>query len=73
MWIGVGFIFSKVIRQRFRGWWLQYNYVLSAALDSGLALSTIIIFLTLQLKQVDPPDWWGNRVVSSTLVSENSQ
>jgi hypothetical protein len=68
MWIMVGFAFSKVIRSRFRGWWLQYNYILSAALDAGLALCTIFIFLTLQLKKVDPPSWWGNNVVSSTLV-----
>lgn len=68
MWILVGFVFSKVIRQRFRGWWLQYNFILSAALDAGLALCTIVIFLALQLTQVNPPDWWGNRVVSSTLV-----
>ncbi|KAF2667984.1 small oligopeptide transporter [Microthyrium microscopicum] len=67
MWIMVGFIFSKLIRDRFRGWWLQYNYLLSAALDAGLALCTILIFLTLQLTQKTPPDWWGNRVVSSTL------
>jgi hypothetical protein len=68
MWIMVGFTFSKVIRSRFRGWWLQYNYILSAALDAGLALCTIFIFLTLQLTKVDPPKWWGNNVVSSTLV-----
>lgn len=68
MWILVGFIFSKLIRQRYRGWWLQYNYLLSAALDAGLALSTIVIFLTLNLTKKDPPNWWGNNVVSSTLV-----
>ena len=68
MWIMVGWIFSKYIRDRFRGWWLQYNYLLSAALDAGLALCTILIFLTLQLTNQNPPDWWGNRVVSSTLV-----
>jgi hypothetical protein len=68
MWIFVGFIFSKVIRDRFRGWWLQYNYLLSAALDAGLALCTILIFLTLQLTQKSPPSWWGNNVVKSTLV-----
>lgn len=49
MWILVGFIFSKVIKDRFRGWWLQYNFLTSAALDAGLALCTIVIFLTLNL------------------------
>lgn len=49
MWILVGFIFSKLIKDRFRGWWLQYNFLTSAALDAGLALCTIVIFLTLNL------------------------
>lgn len=49
MWILVGFIFSKFIKDRFRGWWLQYNFLTSAALDAGLALCTIVIFLTLNL------------------------
>jgi hypothetical protein len=69
MWIAVGFIFSKVIKDRFRGWWLNYNFLTSAGLDAGLALCTILIFLTLQLTKKDPPSWWGNNVVSSTLVS----
>lgn len=47
-WGIVGFIFQKLIRDRKRGWWLYYNYVTSAALDAGLALSTIVIFFALQ-------------------------
>jgi OPT oligopeptide transporter protein len=66
-WGLVGFIFNKVIRNSKRGWWLTYNYVTSAALDSGLALSTIVIFFALLLPQVNPPSWWGNNVVTSTL------
>jgi hypothetical protein len=49
MWVLVGYIFSKFIKDRFRGWWLQYNFLTSAALDAGLALCTILIFLTLNL------------------------
>ena len=68
-WGFVGFIFNKVIRTHRRGWWLKYNYITSAALDSGLALSTIVIFFALLLPQVSPPSWWGNNVVSTTMVS----
>ncbi|KAF1982642.1 small oligopeptide transporter, OPT family [Aulographum hederae CBS 113979] len=71
-WGLTGFVFNKVIRSRFRGWWLEYNYVTSAALDSGLALCTILIFFALQFPQVDPPDWWGNRVVTSTMDYEGT-
>jgi OPT oligopeptide transporter protein len=66
MWGLVGFIFNKWIRSRARGWWLQYNYILSAALDSGLAFGTIVIFFALQMTNKDPPKWWGNNVVETT-------
>ncbi|KAF9071482.1 OPT oligopeptide transporter protein-domain-containing protein, partial [Rhodocollybia butyracea] len=67
-WAIVGFIFQYVIRRRNFSWWTKYNYVLSAALDSGLAMSVIFIYFTLQY----PKDghigentimkWWGNTV-----------
>lgn len=66
-WAIVGFIFNKYIKQRFRGWWLKYNYILSAGLDTGLAISTIIIFLCLSLTKVTPPEWWGNNQIYETL------
>jgi hypothetical protein len=68
-WSAVGFVFNKLIRNRYRGWWTTYNYVTSAALDSGLAICTILIFFALYLPQVKPPAWWGNNVVTGTLVS----
>jgi hypothetical protein len=64
----IGFIFNKHIRNRFRGWWLQYNYILSAGLDAGLALSTILIFFAITMTSTNPPSWWGNNVVSTTMV-----
>jgi hypothetical protein len=36
------------------------NYITSAALDAGLAISTIVIFFALLFPQVSPPAWWGN-------------
>jgi len=66
-WALVGFIFNYCIRRyRFR-WWMRYNYILSAALDSGVAVSSIVIFFCLlyprggiQLK------WWGNDFWTTT-------
>lgn len=66
-WGIVGFVFNKFIRDRWRGWWMQYNYVLSAGLDVGLALCTILIFLALNLTSKSFPNWWGVTVASSTL------
>jgi OPT family oligopeptide transporter len=70
-WGIVGFVFNKYIRDRWRGWWMQYNYVLSAGLDVGLALCTILIFLTLNLTDTNFPEWWGTRITSNTLDVED--
>ncbi|KIK65895.1 hypothetical protein GYMLUDRAFT_38376 [Collybiopsis luxurians FD-317 M1] len=68
----VGFIFQYLIRRRHFSWWTKYNYVLSAALDSGLAMSVVIIYFTLQyprdgtIGQSTILSWWGNTVFSRT-------
>ena len=41
--------------------WSKYNFVLSAAFSSGIAIAAIIIFFTLQWSGVEL-DWWGNTV-----------
>lgn len=66
-WGIVGFIFNKWIRDRHRGWWMQYNYVLSAGLDVGLDICTILIFLALNLTTTSFPNWWGTSIASSTM------
>lgn len=60
-WTLVGLLFNYVIRKyRFR-WWMRYNYILSAALDSGVAFALIMIFFTLALpKGGIQLEWWGN-------------
>ncbi|KAG9645453.1 hypothetical protein KCU64_g10925, partial [Aureobasidium melanogenum] len=54
---------------RYRGWWMRFNYITSAALDSGLAISTILIVLTISLTNTDAPNWWGNVAVYNTMDS----
>lgn len=66
-WGVVGFIFNYWIKGRWTGWWLQYNYVVSAALDCGLIISTLVIFFTLYLTRATPPQWWGNKEALATL------
>ncbi|OSC97088.1 OPT oligopeptide transporter [Trametes coccinea BRFM310] len=67
-WSIVGFIFNYVIRRRHFSWWTKYNYVLSAALDSGVAVSAILIFFILQYPDNNGigkntiQTWWGNTV-----------
>ena len=66
-WAIVGYAFNKVIKSRYRGWWLRFNYITSAGLDVGLALSTIVIFLALNLTNTAPPNWWGNGAALETM------
>ncbi|KAF7546069.1 hypothetical protein G7Z17_g8684 [Cylindrodendrum hubeiense] len=62
----VSFIFNKWIKNKYPHWWAKYNYVLSAALDSGLAISAIIIFFAVVFPGVSL-SWWGNDVQGTTV------
>ncbi|KAI1907448.1 hypothetical protein LOZ61_006141 [Ophidiomyces ophidiicola] len=66
-WAIVGFIFQKYIRYRFTGWWMRFNYITSAALDTGLAISTIVIIMVLELTNTNFPSWWGNTTALETM------
>ncbi|OTA85845.1 hypothetical protein M434DRAFT_82435 [Hypoxylon sp. CO27-5] len=66
-WYIVNLIFNKIIYKRFYAWWSKYNYVLAAALDTGLAISGIVIFFAVTYgPNVQFPDWWGNTVWQNT-------
>ncbi|KXX73898.1 Sexual differentiation process protein isp4 [Madurella mycetomatis] len=71
-WGIVGFVFQYVIRHRHFGWWSRLNFLTSSGLDLGLALSTLVIFFAFTLREVDPPRWWGNNIVTSTLDYKGS-
>ncbi|KAI3596743.1 opt oligopeptide transporter [Moniliophthora roreri] len=63
-----GFIFQYYVRRRHFSWWTKYNYVLSAALDSGTAVAIIVIYFALQypknghIGRDTIQKWWGNTV-----------
>ncbi|KAH0590028.1 hypothetical protein H2248_000206 [Termitomyces sp. 'cryptogamus'] len=54
--------------RRYFSWWTKYNYVLSAALDSGVAISILVIFFALQFPKngtigaTTLGSWWGNTI-----------
>lgn len=62
----MGTIFNYFIKRRYNAWWLQFNYITSAALDCGLIVSTIVVFFGLYLTQVSPPNWFGNTAALET-------
>ncbi|KAH3944083.1 hypothetical protein HBI56_034190 [Parastagonospora nodorum] len=66
-WVLVGYVFNKWIRNKYRGWWMQYNYITSAALDVGLALCNILLFFCVLLPGAAMPDYWGTTWVAETL------
>ncbi|EFR02303.1 oligopeptide transporter 5 [Nannizzia gypsea CBS 118893] len=66
-WCMVGFVFQKFIRNRFRGWWMRFNYITSASLDAGLAISTIVVIAAINLTGSKFPSWWGNTGSMETL------
>ncbi|KAK9475928.1 OPT oligopeptide transporter protein-domain-containing protein [Lipomyces japonicus] len=59
-------VFMYFLRKRKLAWWEKYNYVLSSALDAGVAFSAIIIFFTVQYHP-KPIKWWGNTVSSAGI------
>ncbi|KAI0085713.1 small oligopeptide transporter [Irpex rosettiformis] len=67
-WVIVGFFTQFLVRRRHFGWWSKYNYVLSAALDAGTAIGTILVYFCLQypsnghIGDGSILSWWGNTV-----------
>jgi OPT family small oligopeptide transporter len=55
-WSLLGLVFQKFIRNRYRGWWMRFNYITSAGLDVGLAIATIVIIAALNLTGTGFPD-----------------
>ncbi|KAK5113150.1 hypothetical protein LTR85_010968 [Meristemomyces frigidus] len=65
-WTLVNLIFNHWIKGKFYPWWAKYNYILAAGLDTGTALSGIIIFFAVSYNGYTFPDWWGNTVFENT-------
>ncbi|KAJ3672457.1 hypothetical protein LUZ60_007178 [Juncus effusus] len=67
-WIIVGFLSGYVVYNYKRDWWVRHNYVLSGALDAGLAFMAVLIYLGLELEEVSL-NWWGNDLDGCPLAS----
>ncbi|KAI3848740.1 hypothetical protein MKW98_012451 [Papaver atlanticum] len=57
-WLITGMIFNYFVFKYRKGWWQKYNYVLSAALDSGTAFMGVLLFFALQNQKLTLK-WWG--------------
>lgn len=67
----VGLLFNYFIKKRWGKWWLKYNFVLSSALDVGVALSGIIIFFCISYPG-GQLNWWGNEVFDDTADGKST-
>lgn len=62
-WAIVGLIFGVYIKRKHVVWWRRYTFVLSAALDSSIAIAAVIIFFAVfWTKASDHLNWWGTKV-----------
>ncbi|KAG2609058.1 oligopeptide transporter 7-like [Panicum virgatum] len=67
-WILVGFLSGYVVYRYRRDWWERHNYLLSGALDAGLAFMAVLIYLCLGLENISL-NWWGNNLDGCPLAS----
>jgi hypothetical protein len=62
-WAIVGLFFGVFIKRRYNAWWNRFMFVLSAALDSSIAIAAVIIFFAVfWTKASDSFDWRGTTV-----------
>ncbi|WJX26405.1 oligopeptide transporter 4, variant 2 [Trifolium repens] len=57
-WIFFGTVFNFFVFRYRKKWWQRYNYVLSAALDTGVAFMTVLLYFSLSLENRSIT-WWG--------------
>lgn len=63
VWFLVCFLFNRVLKRRQPEWWGKYTMTLSAALDSGLAVSVVVIFFGIIYPGVLKDfSWWGTEI-----------
>ncbi|KAL8136595.1 LOW QUALITY PROTEIN: hypothetical protein V2J09_002596, partial [Rumex salicifolius] len=57
-WIIVGTVFNFFVFRYRKKWWQRYNYILSAALDAGVAFMAVVLYFSLGIENRSL-DWWG--------------
>ncbi|KAJ4746417.1 oligopeptide transporter [Rhynchospora pubera] len=68
MWVAVGTVFNFFVFRYRKKWWERYNYVLSAALDAGVAFMAVAIYFCLSIENVQL-NWWNSAGEHCPLAS----
>lgn len=67
-WIIIGTIFNFFIFRYRKQWWQRYNYILSAALDAGVAFMAVLLYFSVGLEN-KRLIWWGTNGEHCELAS----
>ncbi|KAG2680726.1 hypothetical protein I3843_11G112200 [Carya illinoinensis] len=67
-WVIAGFLSGFVAYRYMPDWWQRHNYVLSGALDAGLAFMGVLLYFCLGLEDISL-SWWGNDLDGCPLAS----
>ncbi|CAL5036437.1 unnamed protein product [Urochloa decumbens] len=67
-WILIAFLSGHMVYKYRRDWWERHNYLLSGALDAGLAFMAVLLYLCLGLENITF-NWWGNDLDGCPLAS----
>ncbi|BFG32054.1 hypothetical protein CerSpe_183280 [Prunus speciosa] len=67
-WIILGFLSGFVLYRYRPDWWRRHNYVLSGALDAGLAFMGVLLYFSLGLGDISL-SWWGNDLDGCPLAT----
>jgi OPT family oligopeptide transporter len=57
-WLLIGIAFNFFVFRYRKKWWERYNYILSAALDAGVAFMGVLLYFTLSMENRNI-SWWG--------------
>lgn len=58
--------FMYYFKKKYLTWWEKYNFVLSGALNAGVAFSGIIMFFAVMYHDKSI-SWWGNNVMNEGI------
>lgn len=67
-WIIIGFASGFVAYRYYRDLWSRHNYVLSGALDAGLAFMGVLLYLCLGMEHISL-QWWNMHSDGCPLAS----
>uniref|UniRef100_A0A0D9V376 Oligopeptide transporter 4 n=1 Tax=Leersia perrieri TaxID=77586 RepID=A0A0D9V376_9ORYZ len=67
-WLFIGVVFNFFVFRYRKRWWKRYNYILSAALDSGVAFMGVLLYFSLSMEN-RTISWWGTAGEHCPLAS----